>query len=758
MSSSFTAVGRRLERRGSLGKVTGEVRYTGDLHLPGMLAVKILRSPHAHARVVRVDAERARALDGVRAVLTPFDVPDVLLQDEEIADAHVLSAKARFAGDEIVAVAADTVALAERALELIEVEYEVLPALLTVDDALREGAPLIPPPEVSPGNSLEHPARTMRREWGDVEQGFAAADRVYEQTFSFGCVQHLPLEPKAYVASWQDGGLDLWATLQRPFIARHIVAGALGIPEADVRVRVPYLGGAFGSKSESTRFLMIVALLARMADRPVKLVLTREEDMLARNRPGHDTTLRLGVRDDGSLTAIEYRLSIRSGGYNWCHSTSAGPNIRTLLRSPACRYEGLSVYTNHPPSGQMRGVLDTFASFAVCTTAGRIAEDLGYPDLFAYFREHHVRPGDDCGTVVDADGVTCSSCGLDECLDVARAESGWDDLWKGWSTPVRVDGSRRVGVGMSAFVHDSGLPWAVTGAVLTLNMDGTAQFLTPVTDLGNATVTTQTQVVAEASGVAYSDIRTVFADTAVTPVDPVGQVGSGTAHIRSLASKMAGEDAKRQVLERAAAHLGLPADELDLAESVVFEKAHPARKLALRDLMAETGHGMVPIVGSATTVCPHFPEKAFNWGVHVALVEVDTDTGDVRVLRYVAAHDVGRALNPAVVEAQIQGGVVQGIGVTLTEELAFDDAGRARNLNLGDYKVLTAADVADVVPLIVESDDHLSAYGAKGFGEAPLVGVPGAIGGAVHNAVGVRFAELPITAEKVLRALGKLPA
>ena len=757
MNEDLTAVGKNLERTGGRGKVTGAVRYVADLHLPGMLAAKLLRSPHAHARVVRVEAAAARQLEGVRAVLTPDDVPAALLQEEDIADGRALADKARFAGDEVVAVAADTLSLAEQALEVVEVEYEVLPALLTTGAALAEGAPLIPPPEVSCTNSLVHPARTMRRDWGDVEQGFAEAGRVYEESFSFGCVQHLPLEPKAFVARWHDDRLDLWATLQRPFIARHIVAGALGLPEASVRIRVPYLGGAFGSKSESTRYLTIVALLSRLSGRPVKLVLTREEDMLARNRPGHEATLRLGVDGDGAFTAVQYSLAIRSGGYNACHSTSAGPNIRTLFRSRSCRYEAESVYTNHPPGGQMRGVLDTFASFAMATTADRVAEELGYPDPFAFYARHHVRPGDDCGTVVDADGVTCSSCGLDECLERAREASGWDDLWKGWDTPVSAEGGRRVGIGVSGFVHDSGLPWVVTGATLTLNMDGTAQFLTPVTDLGNATVTTQTQVVAEASGIAFADIRTVFGDTAVTPVDPVGQVGSGTAHVRSLASRAAGADARRQILERAAAHLGVPTAELDIAGSVIFERARPQSTLTLRALMAETGHGMASVVGSATAVCPHFPEKAFNWGAHIAVVEVDTATGDVRVLRYVAAHDVGRALNPAVVESQIQGGVVQGIGVTLTEELSFADDGRPRNLNLWDYKILTAADVPAVVPLIVETRDHLSAYGAKGFAEAPLVGVPGCIGNALRNAIGVRFTELPITPEKVLRALGKLP-
>ena len=757
MSDDLTTVGKNLERIGGRGKVTGEVRYVADLRLPGMLVAKLLRSPHAHAQVTRLETGAARRLEGVRAVLTPDDVPAVLLQEEDIADGYALAGKARFAGDEVAAVAADTLSLAEQALELIDVEYDVLPVLMTTEAALAEGAPLIPPPEVSATNSLAHPARTMRRDWGDVERGFAEAGRVVEESFSFGAVQHLPLEPKAFVARWHDGRLDLWATLQRPFVARQIVAGALGLPESSVRIRVPYLGGAFGSKSDSTRYLTIVALLSRMSGRPVKLVLTRDEDMLARNRPGHYATLRLGVRDDGSFSAVQYSLAIRSGGYNACHSTSAGPSIRTLFRSSSCRYEAESVYTNHPPGGQMRGVLDTFGSFAAVTTVDRLAEELGYPDPFAFYRAHHVRPGDDCGTVVDADGVTCSSCGLDECLDAVREASGWDGLWNGWDTPVSVDGSKRVGIGVSGIVHDSGLPWVVTGATLTLNTDGTAQFLTPVTDLGNATVTTQTQVVAEASGIAFADIRPVFADTAVTPVDPVGQVGSGTAHVRSLASRAAGEDARRQILERASAHLGLPAAELDIAGSVIVERSRPERTLTLRALMAETGHGMEAVIGSATAVCPHFPEKAFNWGAHVALVEVDTATGDVRVLRYVAAHDVGRALNPTVVESQIQGGVVQGIGVTLTEELAFADDGRPRNLNLWDYKVLTAADAPDVVPLIVETGDHLSAYGAKGFGEAPLVGVPGCIANAVRNAIGVRFTELPITAAKVLRALGTLP-
>jgi len=537
----------------------------------------------------------------------------------------------------------------------------------------------------------------------------------------------MPLEPKAFIAEWDKGKLTVYMTTQRPFTAQHNTAKVLGLPDAMVRIIAPIIGGGFGSKAESVRYVCITALLARIAGKPVKLALTKEEDMLARTRPANEIQLKLGITKDHTFSAIQCKLTTLSGGYSWCHSTTGGPNLRALYRCSNCRFEGYSVYTNHPPSGQMRGVLDTFTAWGMSTMADRIAEHLSYTSPIDFIKKNHIQTGDVCDTIIDAPGVTCSSCGLDECIDKAAQEIGWAEKWKGWKTPVKIDGSKKIGIGMAAFSHDTGLPWMVTGAILKVNMDGTANFLTPVTELGNATITTQAQVVAEASGIPFENIYVTYADTEVTPVDPAGQIASSTAHVRSISSKLAGEDAKRQILERASSTLSAPPEALDIINGRIFVKSDPDKSIDLKSLMEQTEHGLIPVVGRGVSECPHFPQKAYSFGAHYAIVEVDTQTGIVKVLKYVAAHDVGRALNPLVCETQIQGGVVMGLSVTLNEQLIFNNNGKPLNLNLTDYKIFTSLDSPNVIPIIIESNDPISAYGAKGFAEAPLMGVPGCI-------------------------------
>ena len=752
MVNELKVVGKNVARIGAVEKVRGEAKFVGDMSLPGMLHAKILRSPYAHARIVNIDASKAEKLPGVRAVLTYKNVPRILFMEESAEESYVLDDKVRFLGDEVLAIAADTIETAERGLELINVHYEELPAVFTPEEALKPGAPLIPPPEVSKDNMLVGPARTRSRDWGNIEEGFKEAEHVIEKTFTAHCVQHMPLEPKAFLTNWERSKLTVWATTQRLFSARHCVAKVLQMPETAVRIISPYLGGGFGSKSESTRYILITALLSKISGKPVKLQFTKEEDMLARTRPANVISLKVGYKKDGAFTAIHCKHTVH-GGYSWCHSTTGTVNIRALYKCKNCRFEGYTIYTNHPSIGQMRGVLDTFAAWGMTSLVDQIAESLNFKNPMDYAKKFHVRAGDECGTVIDADGVTCSSCGLDECIDRATKAIGWAEKWRGWKTPVKIQGNKRIGMGMAAFTHDTGMPWMVTGAILKVNMDGTANFITPVTELGNATITTQAQVVSEASGIPLKDIYVTFADTEVAPVDPDGQVDSSTAHVRSISSKMAGEDAKRQLLERASPQLSAPPEAIDIVDGLIFIKSDPSKSITVKHLMEQTEFGVVPVVGRGVSACPHFPQKAFSYGAHFAIVEVDTETGVIKILKYVAAHDVGRALNPLVCEAQIQGGVTMGISVTLNEELLFDAKGKTLNLNYTDYKLFTTVDAINVIPIIVESNDPISAYGAKGFGEAPLVGVPGCLSNAIYNAIGIRFSELPITPERVLKAL-----
>jgi xanthine dehydrogenase molybdenum-binding subunit len=379
-------------------------------------------------------------------------------------------------------------------------------------------------------------------------------------------------------------------------------------------------------------------------------------------------------------------------------------------------------------------------SFAILQLADEIAEELGYEDPMTFVKKTRIQVGEECDTVDDTPGCKLSSCGLDECIDKGAEAIGWAEKWKGWKTPVAVDGVRRTGIGMAALVHDSGLPWMVSGAVLKINMDGTADYHTPVTEIGNGAVT-----------------NVIFSDTEMTPLDPMGQVCSSTAHVRSLAAKKAGEDTRRQLLDRAAKQMNESPENLDIEESRIYVKSDPGKYITVKELMMQTFYGgVIPIVGRGTASCPNWPQRAFNYGAHFALVRVNISTGEIEVLKYVAAHDVGKALNFSAVQGQIQGGVAHGLGQAFSEALVFDEKGRPRNNNCTDYKILTSADCPEVVPIIVESDDPVSAYGAKGFAEAPTVGVPACIANAIYNAIGIRFNSLPMNPEKVLIELGKL--
>jgi xanthine dehydrogenase molybdenum-binding subunit len=684
--------------------------------------------------------------------LTYKDVPQTLFGEDGVEDSTILPDRVRFVGDEVVAVAAITEEIAERALELIDVEYEQLSVSLTLEDALKPEAPLIPPAEVSESNLLRGMLRTVTLDWGNIDDGFKEADQIFEDECSMGFMQHAPLEPRACLASWDQGKLTVWISTQKPFMVRQLAAKVLNLPETMLRIIVPYVGGGFGGKAESTRHVAITALLAKKTCKPVRLVLTREEEMISRTRPHFNIQGKVGVKKDGTFTALSGGIETYSGGYNWCITLGIASPLNNMFRCPNRQLNARSVYTNHPPGGQLRGVTNTPMTFAIVQLADQVAEELGFDNPIEFIRKNHKQAGEEFSTFTSK--VICSSCGIDECLEKGAKAIGWTENWKGWKTPVQIRGQKRVGIGVGTQIHDTGGGLNVTGAVLQVNMDGTANFFTPVTEIGNGASTTQTQVVSEASGIPIEDIYTIFADTDVTPLDPMGQVGSSTAHVRSIAAKLAGEDARQQMIDGAAGLLNVTSDDLDIKEGVIFVKTDPQKSIMVKDLMEKVEFGiMPPVIGKGRARCPSQPQKAFNFGAHFALVEVDTESGEIKVLKYVAAHDVGKALNTSVVESQIFGGVVMGLSSSLNEDLAFDKDGNPLNLNYTDYKIFTQADCPEIIPVIVEPYDPISAYGAKGFAEAPLIAVPGCISNAIYNAIGIRFKEMPITPEKVLKAL-----
>jgi len=751
MAEELRVVGKSAPRLDAYEKATGAAKFTGDMWLYGMLYGKVLRSPYAHARIVSIDTSKAEKMEGVKAILTSKDVPRALIGESGLEDAYVLPDKVRFVGDEVLAVAAESEEIAEQALELIEVQYEKLPPVLTTEEALKPEAPVIPPPEVSATNLSQAASRTLVVERGDVEKGFGQADLIVEDNYHTNFVQHLPLEPRACLAKWDDGKLLVWVSTQQPFAYRQTIARVLGIPQTRVKLVSPYVGGSFGSKYEG-RYAILAAIMAQKTGRPVMFRFTREEDMLSKMRQAADIRVRIGVKRDGTFSAIFGKLTTDSGGYIWSRNTAAPVSITSLFRTPHARYEALAAYSNHPYTGEFRGVTNAIMNFGLAQSIDRTAEELGL-DPVDFIKRTHIQTGDECKATREREGTVLSSCGLDECLERGAEAIGWRQRWQGYRTPVEVRGHKRVGMGMAAITHTSSITTAASGSMVKINSDGTVDLLIPVVEMGTGNKTTQAQVLAQASGIPLETIHVINADTEVTPLCPYGQIASTSAHTEALATKLAGEDARRQLLEQAAIELDVQPEALEIDDGVIYVKDNPDRATNIREIAAKVGGGITPVAGRGVVTCPNWPARARSFGAAFAEVEVDTDTGEVRVLRYVSAHDVGRAINPAIVQGQIIGGVVMGIGWALSEELRFDNQGRPLNLSLTDYKIFTSADFPDIIPIIVESDDPLGPYGAKGFGEAPIVAVPGCIANAIYNAIGLRFKELPITPEKVITAL-----
>ncbi len=751
MTDELKVVGKGVTRLDAREKVTGKARFTADMYPYGMLYGVVLRSPYAHAKIKRIDTGKAEKLAGVKAVLTYQNVTSTMFGEVGVVDCPVLPDRVRFVGDEVAAVAAETEAIGRQAIKLIEVEYEELPAALTAEAALKPGAPLIAPPEIADSNLLAGPARTMSKEWGNVADGFEAADRVFEYTYHTSALSHMPIEPRACLARWDDDKLTVWTTTQKPFPEQHAIAQLFGLPATRVRVIAPYIGGGFGGKSGG-RLAILAVLLARETGRPVSLRFSREEDMLARTRPVTDIKVKMGLKKDGSFTAIHGSVTIHGGGYNWAISTGGIQSVHNLLRSQSYRYEARSVYTNHPPGGQWRGVMNGPMVFALSQSIDRVAEGMG-SDPVDFARKNHVRAGDDSDQAVKGVALTISSCGLDECLDKGAEAIGWAEKWPGWQTPVAVNGPKRIGLGMAILNQGSGSIVQSSGAVVKINTDGTVDFLTPITELGQGAKTTQAQILSEALGIPLEAIRVINADTEVTPVDSSGQVSDSTAHIRGHCTKLAGEDARRQLLERASGQLEVAPEGLDIKQGTIYRKDNPEKAITVKALMAKIMTGLEPVIGRGTTAYVNWRQRVFNYGAHFAMVEVDTETGKIKVLKYVAAHDLGKALNPTIVEGQIYGGVIMGLSTALGEGLIFDGKGRGRNLNFRDYRIATTEDCPEIVPIIVESNDPMGPYGAKGFAQAPANGPAPCLANAIYHAIGIRFTEIPITPEKVFKAL-----
>lgn len=796
--ASYDIIGHSPPRIDGIDKATGRAEFSGDIRLPGMLCGAILRSPHPHARLVKIDVSRAEKLPGVKAVITGKDTAGIrygtLATMMLPADEHPLAEdRVRFVGAEVAALAAVDEETARQALELIAVEYELLPAVFNPDEALQADAPRLHEIDFSTvSGDPRHKNLSGRTflEIGNVEQGFAAADYVREDEYQTQVTAHCALEPHLAVASYElSGKLNMWLSSMGVFYKRKALAAGLGLPTGQVRIHKTYVGGAFGGKIALYSYEFCAAMLSMRTGRPVQIGLSREEVFsTTRQRHPMNITVKTGVRKNGRILAQDIKVVADNGAYR-----STGPLVVFLAhqfntpvyRVPNYRYEGLAVYTNNPMRGPQRGHGAPQIRFAVDSQLDTISRQLGL-DIAQVMLKNVRHKGE-----VLFNGDVLDSCGLEECVTRAASYPGWRNREdpsapSPWTRGLRTsrsekaarpgqDGGHRKGTGISLCCMFNGAPIYPFASAATVNLadDGGITLFTGTTEMGQGTETLMAQIAAEELGVPIGAVRVVSGDTELCPVD-MGNYLSGGAFVTGNAVRAAAADARNQLLQVASRQLEAAAVDLVIKDGRIFVKGSPARSLSvseavLASLQKQDGN---PVVGRGFVRSVPYAERypdvsagkgrytnAYSFAAQVAEVDVDVETGRVRLLRADTIYDCGYPLNPALCVGQVQGCVSMAQGQGLTEEVILD-RGRVLNPSFGAYGLPCALDAVGNRVDFVESIEPRGPYGAKEIGEGAVAGMMAAIGNAVYDAVGVRINTLPITAEKVLEALersGKEP-
>lgn len=766
MASNTSVVGKSLPMIDAYEKVTGKLRYAADLPpVHRMHHAKVLRSPFAHARVVHIDTSAAEALPGVSGVLTHKDniigtkkTCGQVWNDQSFNfQGPIISPEVCYVGDEVAAVSAVDEETAKEALALIEVEYEELPAIFDLEESMKPDAPAVR----SWGPNRLDPSLFA---WGDLEQGFSESDLIIENRITLGNQQHAPLDRNACIASWERDSLSLWTSTQALFWIRDALTEFFELSPSKVRVYSTPTGGSFGLWW-GNNFMILTAALARKAGRPVRLVLTRDEvqtTVKRRERPLIDA--KIGIKKDGKMVAQSYRHLMDNGAYG--AKFDPYQSCADIYTTPHGRAEFIGVATNLLPAGCMRGVGDLTLAYAIEQTVDMAAEKIGM-DPVKFRLKNHWQTGDICHTsqeVVFAKllfnkepEVRLSSSGLAECIQKGAEMIGWQEKWKGWGKPSSVQGHKVRGVGMGISTHISGLAFfGFNGITIKVNADGTMALTTGIGRMGQAGDTTQAMVAAEVLGVELEDVNVIDGDTEVCGHTMV-TFGSNGMHMVARATKAAAEDAKKQILEFAGRHLEANPEDLEIKDRRIFVKGSPDKGVALGELMSTPIYDYLAppeVIGRASEGV-EFHRAGKMMMADFAEVEIDTRTAQMKVIKFVACHDSGTIVNPAVCENQVAGGYYQSMGLVTTEHLVFDDeTGAILNPNFMDYKIVGPLDMPDPDIYFEEVYDEDGPYGAKGIGEGVTCAVPIAISNAVYNAIGVRL-NPPITPDKIMRALKK---
>ncbi|MGZ4412795.1 MAG: molybdopterin-dependent oxidoreductase [Gaiellaceae bacterium] len=768
-------VGRGARKVDAVRLAKGHSSFTDDFEPPGLLHAKVLRSPHAHARIVAIDDSAARALPGVQAVIHHANTPRVHYSTAGQSwpnpypwDQVSFDDKVRHVGDRVAAVAAETPELAEEACRLIEVTYEVLPAVFDPAEALLDGAPMIhdEPDAIGITDPLHNIAAHVEGQTAEVDVALEQAEHVFDQTFELQRVQHCAIEPHVTVG-WldEDDRLVLRTSTQVPFHVRRMVAPLLGLPIKRIRVIKPRVGGGFGGKQEMV-IEDIVGHLVLATGRPVRLELTREEEF-ASTRVRHPQTIafRTGVDAEGNLLAQDMRVVADAGPFgNHGFTVQSTTGLRGLssYNCPAKRYRCDVVYTNSPVSGAMRGYGAPQALFALESHMDDIARALRL-DPIEFRRRNWVRLGDRLDIaprlgerggveeVVWEDLPPVTSCGTEECVTQALRAIGWERRGDpSWRQPPDRPEVRR-GIGFALCMQGSGIPFVDMGsASLKMNDDGSFNLLVGAVDIGTGADTAQAQIAAEVLGVQTEDVLVYSADTDLTPFD-VGAYASGTTYISGMAVKKAAEEVRDQIALRAARMLGLDdGTPIELRDCSAFAPDGRSVTLAAVALNALHTTEQEQIMAVASHLAVKSPSP---FAAQAAAVEVDVETGQITVTKLVTAVDCGVAINPVTASGQVEGAMVMALGYALTEKVELDEDGHLLNGRLGPYWIYRADDTPPTEVYLVETVEPSGPFGAKAVGEVPTDGVAPAVRNAILDATGVAINELPLTPERVWRAL-----
>ena len=733
--ADYVELGRPTPRVDGLAKVTGTARYVADQTIPGMISGRLVHSTRSHARILGIDTAAARALPGVHAVITGEDVGQYLY-GRRMKDMPVLArGVVRYSGERLAAVAAETEEIARHAADLIDVTYEDLPAVLDVTGALDPDAPLLHPdfntyrgvrPLSEPSNAYQWTVNDR----GDLDAGFAEADIIVEGEYETQRHHQAYLEPHASVVSIDGGRAHVWTNTKVPQNIRDDLAATVGIPRDDIVLHHSHIGGDFGGKGTPLD-LPVCYFLARAAGRPVRMVADYIEEFLA-GSPRHATRTRLrtGVMRDGSIRAHHVRFFVNSGAYAAYKPAGViggAPRAAGPYRIPNTRIESIHVYTNTVPGGHMRAPGSPQAVFALESHLDEIARRLGIDPLDFRMR-NLIEDGEET-----AWGQRFEHVRVKETLEAAADAAGYGE-------------PRAPFVGRGIAIGDHGSGGGIGNAEIALEPGGGVVLGTAIFDQGSGTHTTLQQVVAEELRTPLHRIRLEVWDTDGT-VDDSGIGGSRATRVNTTVAYQAAQDARRRLVRLAAERLGEPEAAITLDGDEIRVEGH-TQALRWPELLAEWEER---VVGRAYLEDTE-PVRVTGFVAQIAEVEVDPETGEVRVLGLTTAHDVGRVLNPVGHQGQINGGVVQGLGYALMEELTVED-GRVATLSFGDYKIPTSLDIPELRTVLLESEAGVGPYAIKGIGETPNVPVAAAIANAVADAAGVRIADLPLTSEKVYRAL-----